>query len=349
MESRGQPRTFYLVLIAVTAISLSLFSARGQDRSRPDRVAHPDWKEEDFGDIFFENAFQQGLVGDRDVAFPTQGLAASADGGAPTDREAPHDASQRTIWSQWIAASVLEDEVKAVVGSLQRDLLREKIFTGGTYRAAQARFSLLAQLWWVIDAYDGEVRWKSSARAASADCARLAQQLQRGTAAEYRLAVRTHENLQGLLQGTPWPTPESTASTEQDPSRSTGDWSALGNRPVLMRRMEHAWNRQLRSLHAEQESPAKNTKKKKNNNKDNPVAEKNRHLHEAQIVAVLSEMLRQPGMPDDNDESYTQLCCQLRDAARQILTALQQAESTPMEDPSRSVQSACDDCHDSYR
>ena len=72
-------------------------------------------------------------------------------------------------------------------------------------------------------------------------------------------------------------------------------------------------------------------------------------LHEAEIVAIMSELLTKPEMEDGDDEDYAGYANKMRDAAREIVEGVKLNDYERARKAIGAVDQACTECHELYR
>jgi cytochrome c556 len=71
--------------------------------------------------------------------------------------------------------------------------------------------------------------------------------------------------------------------------------------------------------------------------------------HEAEIFAALGEVLTKEGMEDGDDDDYAGYSHQLRDAAREIVQAVERSDYDQARQAAGNIGKSCSDCHETYR
>jgi hypothetical protein len=316
-------------LVIVTTLLLlgsgPLFSAAQQPSERrasktTDRATRPDWQPQDAADIFFDNAFEA-LRGERPVhlqpdrgrephpelADPAAGNTASAVGNG---------------WSQQIDADTLESQVKQLVQSLQTSVKSPAHFASGDFRDAQQQFGYLSTLFRVISEYDGDVRWRDSARAASQACARTADRCEQGTATSFGLAKTMRDDLLGLLNG-----------GALAASQGALDWEQTASRNGWMRWIDEAEQRVKQGT-----SSAGEFKKSTE-----------QLINDAQMLRMVARVLTQEGLEDGEDEDYQSFTADLQAAANQLILAVEQDRHEQAVQAAAQINQSCIHCHEMFK
>jgi len=196
-------------------------------------------------------------------------------------------------------------------------------FKGGKYGAARDACGTIALMLGLIDAYDGEARWKGRVAGLRDACAQTAAACEAGTAAALAGAVARASDLERLLSGA--------GTDDRSGEIETLRWSQLAGRPTLMGRLEAA-----EALLAADAPPN--------------ARQWEQLRHEVEIVAVIGEVIQFPGFLHRDEEGYRTHAGAMRDAARQ---AREELEGTPNQAGLRSavgaLRKSCDACHAEYR
>ena len=171
------------------------------------RAARPDWTERDTGDVFFEDAFREGLQGNR----PDQPVTP-----VTSTNETEH------AWSKCVTATTLENEIKEALADLKRTSKRGPL-SGPAAMQLRHRLQHLAATLAVVAQYDGEVRWQAVAGHQAQELARLATETPTASTREEAEAV-----LQALVAGT--------AAAD----RVSVEVDTLATRPAIMTRLQEA-------------------------------------------------------------------------------------------------------------
>ena len=72
-------------------------------------------------------------------------------------------------------------------------------------------------------------------------------------------------------------------------------------------------------------------------------------LHQAEIVAVLSEILLKEGMEDADDEDYAGYAQRMKKAALEIVDAVKLNNDEAARKAAGEISKACAECHEGYR
>jgi len=279
----------------------------------------PKWSR-DVRDTFFEDAREK-LEGPR----PDYAAATHLDDLAVVSPAAEGRAGE-FAWSKLISADALETEVKRLNQSVAGTVTSPSAFKGGDNEAARRDFSELAVLFAVTAQYDGDARWKDAAAGLRAAFSRAAADAKVGSDDSYREAVARKQDLADLVRGGRPQLPRAEAKV--------ADWSQVAGRSPLMQRLNIAHQERLTKWLANAATFRRN---------QSDIA------HEAQVVAMLADVIHRESFEYWDDETFAEYAGALRDAA----TDVSAAAATHNFDQARAAigraTKACADCHDGYR
>jgi hypothetical protein len=314
-----------LLIVALAGVSLAAGQAQPPDRARSvTRSQRPTFQPRDWDGVFFNNLFEEGLVGGRPSDFGTERPAASdAAGPIPADSAAAANPSGYA-WSQLIDSTVLEDEIKRLQLELDQQLTTPGNFATDFLKVRNT-FALLAVWFDIIGQYDQQVRWKEDAAAARAVFARAAANSRVGSPQAYQFAKRSQEILQNLVRGEAVPAAE---STDEQPQWADTD------RTAIMVRFEQAYQGHLRPAAA---SPSA------------LEAASEEALAEVQLIAALAQVLGSAGMIDADDEGYAALAAATRHAAEEAGSGLKRGDFEAAINSINLIDQACNNCHAEWK
>lgn len=281
----------------------------------PQRAAPPAWTPEVEG-AFFEDA-RDALVGERPaVAAAARTKQISSDGDAQT---------ARFEWSRLIAADELATEVKRVATTLAKPLATAAAFKSGGNKICRLGFSELAVLWAVIEQYDGEVRWQRDAAALRGAFARAARNCKSASDQSFAEATERRTALEELVRG---------GRADGAAADPVGKWSELSERGPLMLRMQSALQEGINPKLSDARTFAR------------AAADVQ---HEAQMLAVLAEVIRREEFEYWDDETFNEYAVQLGGAAVDLSRAAADNNYEAARDAAGRAGQACAACHDGYR
>lgn len=287
----------------------------------PPRRARPPEFSKSIRDVFFPDAREK-LVGPRPQA-ATPGTKSTADT-RPTDPVSQPPAAGDG-WSKWITAEVVEDEIKAGQIALAAAVQNPTAFKGGEYEQARENLSLIAVMFGIVAEYDGDIRWRREAAAARDVVARAGFNCKVGTDASYNEAKRRSEDLQTLVRGGSVSLPQPAADV---------NWSKVAGRPPLMKRLEQAYQQAVAPLTGSANEFERHA---------------DRLAHEAQVIAVLSEVITREGYEFADDETYVEYTRAMQNAALSLREAALRQDYQQARKAKGMLSKACIQCHDGYR
>jgi hypothetical protein len=309
------------VLPLVSAVMLSAVTAADPQpprlRSRPPQLP---W-DRLVTDAFFEDAFTT-LEGDRP---DFSSLPKASAGGQPgTPAAAAAAAGDGFSWSAITSGETLIDEIKDRASGLAEAIATPAAFKGGGYRDCRTEFTAIATMFGVIAAYDGDVRWQEEAAAARDLFARAGFNCKAGSDQTYNEAKARADDIQSMIQG---------SRLDRQPDNEDVVWSDVAARTPLMSRLEMA-DKAL----AELTSSASAFR-----------ADAEVILHEAEIVAVLTQVLQEPELDDFDDETYREYAGEMAAAAAALRAAVLQSRYDEATTAVGRLKQSCDTCHGDYR
>jgi hypothetical protein len=229
-------------------------------------------------------------------------------------------------WDKLITAESIEDEIKAIRLSVDMDVDKPGDFRGRGYKRARKHFSMLAVLFAVIGEYDGDVRFQKQAPVARDLFSRAARNCKVGSTAAYNEAKLRKADLQDLVSGS-----EIQAEGTFDP---VAKWGDIVDRTPIMQRLEVAAQQRLQQL---------------TSNEGDFKAQSSLIMREAELVAVIGEVLCKDGMEDGDDDTYAGFAQQMRDAARDVIDAVKLENADAARKAVGEISKACSECHENYR
>ena len=319
MNNRSGIFAAAIIVALVTGTTWATYVQEKKPR-RITRVKRPTFSQRDWDGIYFENIFEQGLVGQRpDTTRPNPATTAAV----PTTT--PATTSIGFKWSSYIASDVIEDEVKSI-----EQLLRQHVTTPvkfkSEYSKARQSFSMLSMLFAIIREYDkNDVRWKKYAPSAQATFAKAAANARVGSPQSYQNAKRCKEDLTELVRGGTFSGTENASEVLQ--------WPSVVDRSPIMERLQNAIET-LKPLLASQADFSKNT---------------DTIFHEASIVAAIGQVLTRPDMDEVDEEDYAQFSKTMSAAARELVAATRNQDFKAGSTSVTQIEQSCSNCHEAWR
>ncbi len=239
---------------------------------------------------------------------------------------APMAGDMNVAWSKIATQGFLEGEVKRLLLAVENVELTRAEFNGGGYRHCRVIYSELALLFAVIGEYDGDLPWKKQAPYLRDMFSRTAKVCKVGSPLSLKEAKQTRRELRDLvLRG------RVMAVGKVD--RKT-DWSKVGDRPPLMKRMEIAWSTTL---------------KRGTGDAENFRLSQDEIQREAAIVLLIATAIRQKGRDDADDEDYVVHATRLGTAARKVRRLAEAGDFEKTKEAVGVVNQSCARCHDEFR
>lgn len=273
--------------------------------------------------IFFDNVFSK-LQGERPKN-PGAVVATSAPGGGSAGTGGSADGASYA-WSKMISATTIENEIKAIKLNVDQSVTTPSEFAGRGHKQVRRDFSILAAMFGIVGEYDGDVRWKKMGPAARDVFARTARNTKAGgNTNTYNESKQRKNDLQDLLGG---------ASLQAEAEQADADWSTICDRGPLMQRLDRGFEGKLNGW-------VSNKAEFDGNLED--------VLHEAEMVAALSEVLTKEGMEDWEDETYLGFAKRMKEGAMAIAAAVKTNDYEQARQAAGDVKKACTECHEFYR
>ena len=316
-----------MILIATLALTATGISLVAQDNEKSEakkvrRVRLPKFKEQDFENIFFDDVFSQ-LQGERIL-----GTRVVNNGGtdvSPTDEGSPTQ-SATFDWSKLITSTTLEDEIKSLKLKVDTTVNTPSQFQGGGYGKARLHFSMVAALFGIIAEYDQEdVRWKEDAVLSRDLFAKVAANCKVGSQQAFNEAKLRKADLGDLVGGN---------GIQGQITDVDFSWGNVVDRAPLMQRLEMSVDEILAPYTSDASEFEANI---------------DEVLHEAELVAALSELLCKEGLEDAGDDFYEGFAKQMRDAAREIADAVKLNNQDAASKAVGAIRQSCSECHENYR
>ena len=321
------PRLMVSVLIAilVTEFASAGMAAKSASDKKPRlfKTAPPPKFSDDVLRTFFSDARTQlgpgqpGAVVASKTSPAESGPVEEADGG---------NAHGNAGWSKLIAASTIEDEVKAQTGPLADVTKTPSVFKGGGNGPARVHFTELALLFGIIDQYDSDVRWKKDAGGLREIFRRAGGNCKVGTDNSYKEARQRSDDLAQVISGGKVDLPKA------DPDVK---WAEVANRPPLMTRMgKEGYSPKIKTWTSDKGEFSKN---------------RNALLEEAQIVAAIAHVIQDPSYENGDDETYVGYAKDLESQALEIAEAVKADSFERAQKAAAQLNKACSTCHEGYR
>jgi hypothetical protein len=283
----------------------------------PKRAKPPQWTR-DVTEAFFDDA-RKHLVGERPTA-ETDTASEASSGDAP----APSGPRARLTWSRLIDGETLATEVKRIAAGLREPLQNPGKFKSGGHNQCRADFSWLAVIFAVIAEYDGDVRWQEDAPALRVSLARAGRNCKAATDQTFAEATDRKAELDDLIRG---------ASIGGEDAE-LGSWSSLAERSLLMQRMERGFQDGITAKLSNQSTFQKSAGELR---------------HEAEILAVLADVVVRDEYEYWDDETFMDHASALKQAAVELRQAIDAGSYEAARTAAGRAGQACSACHEGYR
>lgn len=324
------PRQFFVrsrcrVFLLTLAIgSLVVIVDNGSAAAQQQRARPPVFDEGTTSRIFFSD-LSSAFRGERPTLSSLQktDAAAALAQASEADDDSDNTGSQR--WNKLISPVSLEDEIKRVKLKFDASITTPGAFNGGGYQEARLHLSVLASLFAVISEYSGDVRWKSDAKTARDITAKTALNCAAGSTPVFNEAQLRKADLQDLVSGAGL----SAAKAGEDEN----DWSMIADRSPLMEYAELVLDK-LSDDSNDTESAKENVDSVRRN---------------AELLALLGEILVQEGMDDSEDDDYRALSRAMTEASRSVVTAIERQDFDAVRGAVGEITQSCSACHEEYR
>jgi hypothetical protein len=316
-------------LLAVTLIGQRWLAADGPANSAKKRVLPPKWDQRTL-DKFFSDA-RSTLEGERpnfnNAASISPSKTTSPDKSiGPTAPDRPAAAAGDFAWAKIVSPESLQDEIKSYQNLVKDDVKNPSAFKGEGFKRARRNFSMLAVTFAVIAEYDGDVRWKNQALVARDLFAKAGFNCKVATDQSFNDAKARAEDLIALVRG-------ETLPATGNPEAKT-QWTKVANRPPLMNRLELAQQNRIAVWTANAGDFTKNLEA---------------IYREAQIVAVLAEVIQREGYDFTDDNSYKGFARDLEKHALDVAEAAKSKNFDQARLAAGELAKACSNCHGSFR
>ena len=168
--------------------------------------------------------------------------------------------------------------------------------------------------------------WKTEASVARDRFARAASNAKAGGNANVFKEAKDRENdLEDLVGG---------ASLGEETAKTPTDWGRIAERALLMQRLDAAWESGLSPWTANEREFA---------------SRGDETVHEAEMVALLAEVLTKEGLDDADDAAYATLARNMKQAALDIARAAKGNDYPQARTSAGQIAKSCSACHESYR
>jgi hypothetical protein len=320
-------RLLVLVLLAAFLVPTLVVVAQTKAPKKVKRAQPPKFSQTD---NFYEDAFKEGLVGERpgnlgQVVASGGTTNSAAPGSTPADGSGTGGVAG-SGWAALISGATIEDEIKAFKLQVDQNVTTPSDFAGKGYKLARRDFSVLAMLFGIAGEYEGEVRWKNDAPAARDVFARTANNAKVGTQQVWQEAKQRKDELTDMIGGS---SPFSGKAAE-----AKAAWKDVCGRAPLMQHLESIWEPRLKPALAD---------------KGQFTASTDRVLRDAEMISAIGQVLAKEGMEDADSEEYVKFCNALRDGAKAIVEGAKSKNYDQAVSGGSAIGKSCTECHENYR
>lgn len=324
MALKSTARTFRLCVcltaaaILMAALAVGMAAPRKTGRGKPTALP-PKAFDKTVIDAFAADARERLGPGQPGGATPqpaTEGVAPAATGG-PTAAFA---------WSKIISAAALEDEIKSQAPGIVEAVKTPSAFNAGGNKVAGRNFATAAAMFNIISRYDGDVRWKKEAASFAAIFGSAGVNSSKVTSPEaLKEAKARADDLKELIGG---------GKVEVSPPDDEATWEQTVARPLIMQRMDEAYQQRLKTWTASQTEFDGNLDSLE---------------REAQVLAALARIIQDPSYEFSDADAYRQFAAQVEENCANLAAAARNKDRGAAESATALVYKACDACHGDYR
>ena len=281
----------------------------------------------DKSDPFFANAFEGGLSGPRPADLGKAMVASVGPAASnPAAGSSGGSSSGGGGWSALISNTSLEDEIKAQKNGAEKNISTPTDFTSNGYKYVRREFSVVAMIFAVIAEYDGEVKWKKESLSMREVFGRTASNAKVGTTGVYNEAKQRKQELTDLLGGQ-----AVELKNDVDPKPN---WSQVCHRTPLMQRLDTSRDAKIKAWTA---------------SKGDFTANLEALEREAQIFAVIGEVLAKEGMESADDKEYVAFSKMLKQGGSDLAKACKDKDQDAASKAASMIANSCEKCHEAYR
>jgi hypothetical protein len=291
---------------------------------RPTKLAPPPKWDRAVLETFFSDARQRLGAGPPPGAKSSGGATETASP-TPTQPSPPTTGSGGVHWSALVSATAIEDEVKSRVQPVAAAVQSPTGFKGGGYRAAREEFSMLAVMFGVIGQYDGNIRFQKDAAILRSLFGRAGMNCKVGTDNSFEEAKHRSQDLAEVVRG---------GAVEQRPAEADFRWAEVVNRAPLMKRMEKSLRERLSPWTSNASEFAKHRGAIQN---------------EAQLLAMLCEVIKSEGYEYADDANYKKYIDELQQQCLEIVEATKSQDAKRGQSAAALLNKTCDACHADFR
>jgi cytochrome c556 len=257
---------------------------------------------------------------------PPPNLNAESKPPAPPAKSTSGDAAPVAAgdWKSLISGDQVSDETKAIRAQINTSLQTVSKYNGN-YKEIQVEASTLAALAGIAALHADSINWKKDApfvRDLAVDVGKQAKGLAQPN---YDNTRRSFERLDGLLSGN--------RPADLGKAEPKLPFHEVASRGPLMRRMDRAF--QMLKANINTEAALKSSADKV--------------IHEATILATLSQVVATEGYTDSDQAEYKKLIGELIQSSRKVSAAAKDGDFAAFTQALSQSQKACNVCHQNFR
>jgi hypothetical protein len=298
-------------MLRITAIVVFAAILAANQQARCEEFARPPVWSDEVKNIFFDDAWTA-LSGEPPTSTSTEN---------PDGLPAVVGESEK-VWAELIDAETLMSVIRGVNNDVGRRSRNVAAFKAGVHLDCRRDMTLLGTLFRVVRVYPGEIRWKDSAPRLEQLCLHAAEACLQGTDESHAVLVEALTQIFDVFRGQPMS--DEKLSEEQ----------LIPEFVPLMQSMEEITEHAL---------PAYIGKQFEFRKRSGWAA------RDAQVLAVLSQVIRGEEYGFADDETYQVHADSLRDAAQRLQKSALANEFQLSVDAAAATGQACAKCHADYR
>lgn len=311
------------IALCVSTISAVVWAQAG--RTKKNTVPPPKWDER-VKKVFFDDVTKHVGPGQPGGMRPTAtSVAGTSQPGTAAPGSAAPAAGGGYSWSKLADAETLEAEIKKSINALGPTVENPGQFKSQHFRQARRHYSSLAIWFGVAANYDGDIKWKDKAASLRDGLAKAGFNCKVGSDQSFQEAKARLEDLRTLLQG---------SSPKLNPAEAAADWKNVADLSELMKRMEEGGQNSLTPWTA---------------SANEFKANKDKILHEAQLLAVLAEVIKHPSYEYGQDANFVKYAEDLRNACLEIAEGAKNDNYDKARTGAGAMSKACSGCHGDFR
>jgi Cytochrome C' len=307
--------------VGVACLACSHHSLGQAPAAREYRAKRPDWEGKDSPVIVSDETELDALLlrlNKRQAGRPNTPTQPSSAGKEP----------QVVVpsWMAWTSRESLESEVKVELRNLQGLLQKSSEFSASSHRETKHCFARLAMLFAFIADFPEEIRWKSSAAAASHHFHQIFQKLRGGSPADYKLAQEGRDSLRELLDG-------GSPNFDTIKNRSTQSQCVV-ERVSVMQKLEALTENSMGGFLSSAREFSKHRKE---------------FTQDAEIVGMLAVLLAFKGVEGTDDSDYLNFVRTFQAEVGELVKIAREGDYEQSRLQLGKVNQVCTTCHEEYR